>query len=129
MTDSAQVAVAQAETPARRPLVLTVTCVIALVVAVVNLAGLPFTYRAVIDTYGLGYLVSALVLAGLRVGGIVGVWRLRRWGLYLYGGQLAAAFVVPLLFAAAIPLSRTLAGSIFPALFVASALWYWKRLG
>jgi hypothetical protein len=77
--------------------------------------------------FRLGHLFPALVLAG-GIAALVGLWRLRRWAVYVLVALLALYFAthVGLLLAA---FRGVLLGIVLRSVALAAGLAHWKKLG
>ncbi|SRR5216684_6572167 len=72
--------------PAKRPTLITVLCIIGFIGVPVVLAALviPTARDLLIQQYGVPFVPITLFLGVLGFAGLVGYWKMRKWGVYLY---------------------------------------------
>ncbi len=82
--------------PPARPILITICCLI-------GFAGVPVTAyfvivnrEAIIAFNGWWFIFALTVFAAIGVTGLVGYWRMRRWGLYLYASMTALSLLYAL---------------------------------
>ena len=96
----------------KRPLVLSILCVIAWMGAITSFIYFP----RIIPSPAL-YISLLLVL--IITTGVVGIWKMKKWGLYLY----AVTVIVGSLYG-----SMTIPTLIFPSLMIIVSLVYYQRM-
>jgi hypothetical protein len=98
----------------KRPPIITLICILAMLGAVFTLIGLsvPGIRQPLAQQFGIWFVPLAIVQLGSGIASIVGLWMMRKWGLYLYvaltalgividalvgGGNQAGGYLVPFL--------------------------------
>lgn len=71
---------------AKRPKIITVCCILMFLGMLVMFAGLltPSVRLALSRVYGPTFLPASVLTFVLGVGGMVGFWRMQKWGVYAY---------------------------------------------
>ena len=108
-----------------RPTIISVVCVVIAVSLARTLAALPTMANRLADVFGLWFAaiwIVSLIAAGTS---IVGCWRMKRWGVYLY----TASFVVGPGIGLAMGLPFTVLDGLVPILFIALGFAYIGRMG
>jgi hypothetical protein len=81
-----------------RPASITVVCIIGFLSFGLSLLAIPSLLGRTASTYGPGYVPFWLISVTLTVVSLIGMWKMRRWGVYLYAGLFALGVVVGLVF-------------------------------
>ncbi len=70
----------------KRPILITVLCILALVFMLLAIGGflMPATRDSIVEKYGLTYTIVNVSIALLGYIGLVGYWKMRKWGVYVY---------------------------------------------
>lgn len=68
----------------KRPLAITIICLIAFLALGVSLFMLPSLYRTLTTTYASWYGPVWLASLALSVVSLIGYWRMKKWGVFLY---------------------------------------------
>ena len=79
-----------------RPLSITILCILTLVgVALTMLSAvLPDTREVFISRFGPKFFVAAILLVVVCGVGVIGCWRMRRWGVYVITAAALVGFMV-----------------------------------
>jgi len=111
----------------RRPLVLTVLCSVSIFTSGVQLltSFMPGIYAGLLVQVPHLYLVFLLAFFyPASIAGSAGIWMMRRWGVYLYAAVVGLAALVQVYYRH-LP---NIGGFLFSALFLGSALVYFRRM-
>lgn len=74
-------------TSGKRPVVLSILCVLSLFAMTVTLVALlvsPSVRSEIVAQVGHGYLLFTIFSFPFAIAALVGIWLMRRWGVYLY---------------------------------------------
>ena len=109
----------------RRPPIITILCTLGFVGGIL---GLLVTFLIVVWPHSLEgnrqrLLVFYPILSTLTLAVVIGYWKMRRWGVYLYGGVLLMGITGSVLMH-----SMNLLGFVFPLAFLIVGLVYFKRM-
>ena len=109
-----------------RPIPITILCIVLFLAAVVGLAAAGYSYFA----FPLGRALYITLANAVTLLATVGLWRMQRWGVYLYLGWYVFATVIYFL----VPPEGRLSGSLFsvalvsiPLAYCAVVFPYWGR--
>ena len=80
----------------KRPLVITIVCVIAFLALGFSVFMLPSLYRTLTMTYGSWYGPVWLASLVLSVASLIGYWRMKKWGVFLYIGTAVTSMMLGL---------------------------------
>ena len=81
----------------KRPIVLSIWCVFSVIVMSFTLVNLLFSpsFRSEMTTQlGVGYVLYSIFWFPVGIAALVGLWLMRRWGLYLYIVSTVVGYVV-----------------------------------
>jgi hypothetical protein len=109
----------------QRPMIITISCTIGFVVFGLSTLTIPSMYGMITAAYGDWYGPVWLLFLGLTLASLIGYWRMKRWGVFLYVG----AFIVGTAAGILLGLPFTIPGVIVPALISALGLAYLRRMG
>ena len=73
-----------------RPILISILCVLTLATFALNLVLLPAAAGGLREAYGIWHVLFWITSSLITLVSIIGYWRMRRWGVYLY----AAGFVI-----------------------------------
>ena len=108
----------------KRPIIITVFCVIAFIVFSLSLFALP-TLLDLFSTYYGGWFVPIWIgQALLTLISILGYWRMQKWGVYLY----TALFVIGTIMGLLMQVPFTIMGVIVPLIIIAIGFYYLKHM-
>jgi hypothetical protein len=80
----------------KRPPIITLICVLAMLGAVFTLIGLsvPGIRQPLAQQFGIWFVPLVIVQLSGGIASIVGLWMMRKWGLYLYVALTALGIVI-----------------------------------
>ncbi len=114
----------------RRPPVISVICIL-------NFVSTPFYFlmltnpetRAALEKdYGSSYAPTALVLAAFSTAGLVGLWRMKRWGVCIFAAAGIMGISYDLFFIAAYRTPVNILSYLFEILFMAVVIAYYGKM-
>ena len=108
----------------KRPLAITIVCVIGFLAFGLSLFTVPTLYGALTATYGAWYGPFWLASLALTLASLIGYWLMKKWGVFLYIGTFIAGAAVGVL--QGIPF--TLLGLVVPLLVSVLGLVYLRRM-
>lgn len=108
----------------RRPVLITILCVLAIGATVISFPLLAYRASLVAERQGVGYAIQLALSLHATVISLIGYWKMRRWGVYLY----TAAFVLGSGWGLATGASFTIAGVVTPLGIIALGLCYIRRM-
>lgn len=73
----------------KRPLLITIFCVIGFIGSLFVAAGLliPSARQMLEQQYGVSFLFVTFIVLVLGLTGLIGIWMMRKWGVYTYSGM------------------------------------------
>lgn len=73
----------------KRPIIITIFCILGFIFIPITLLGLilPASRDLIIQQYGFSFVLITAFTALLGLAGFIGLWMMRRWGLYAYISQ------------------------------------------
>jgi hypothetical protein len=80
----------------KRPTAITVVCIIGFVSFGLSLLAIPSLLGRMTSAYGAWYGPFWLVSVALTIVSLIGLWRMKKWGVYLYTALFALGTVVGL---------------------------------
>lgn len=114
------------DTKIKRPLALTVLCIIGFI----NNGLLVFGVFAVpgLQLLGIGVLSLVFSLGVLGLAAFFGLWKMRKWGLYVYIVTVIATFGLNATLGAAGYIAGDFLAYILPLVIIGTSLYYFKQL-
>lgn len=118
-----------AEKP-KRPIVISVICII-------NFISLPFYFgmlmnpetKAMLEKdYGSAYVPTAFVLAAFSAVALMGLWRMKRWGVCIFTAAGIVGLLYDFFYVAADKTPANLLGYLFEIVFMAVIIAYYKKM-
>ena len=100
--------------PKQRPVAITVVCILGFIGAGVAVLALPFLYSQLSRMIGGWYPPFLILSAAIGLISLIGMWKMKRMGVFLYTGMAAFNQVLMLVMGVWSPL-----GLIMPAIVVA----------
>ena len=109
-----------------RPLPITILCVLLFIATGLNMIGVVMSFFH----FSLGRALWTLVTTLAALASFIGLWRMRKWGVYLYLGGYIVGVVTFYLFPpeGGEALKNPVLLMIVPLIYCAVVLPYWKRL-
>lgn len=118
-----------AEKP-KRPLIISVICIL-------NFISLPFyfamltnpeTKAALEKDYGSAYVPTALVLAAFSTVAIMGLWRMKRWGVCIFTAAGIVGLLYDLFYITSVKTPTNLLSYLFEILFMTIIIAHYKKM-
>ena len=111
----------------KRPTALTVICIIFFVTAGFGVLMIPFVLPKLNAVYGSWYGPYFLISFVLTVISMIGIWRMKKWGLYLYLVLFLVGIIIGIVAKVHFTLP-TLLGVIVPIVIIAVGLANLKKM-
>lgn len=111
-------------TKCRRPVLITILCILVIGATVISFPLLAYRASLVAERLGVGYAIELALSLHATVISMVGYWKMKRWGVYLY----SAAFVLGNAWGLVNEATFTIAGVITPLGIIALGLCYVRRM-
>lgn len=114
----------------KRPIVISVICIL-------NFISLPFYFallmnpetKAVLEKdYGPAYVPTALALAAFSAVAIMGLWRMKRWGVCIFTAAGIVGLLYDLVYIAPDKTPANLLSYFFEILFIAVIIAHYKKM-
>jgi len=113
----------------KRPGVITAVCIVGFITLAFVLSGLfiPSVREPVIQKYGFfSFILSVPFPVLLALIGLVGYWKMRKWGVYVYTAMVV--FSIGIGFIQGGGLGAAVGNNIFPAFIIGIGFAYLKRM-
>lgn len=107
-----------------RPLLITILCIVVISVTVISFPLMLYRASIMAERLGVGYAISLSLSIHAMVISMVGYWKMRRWGVYLY----LAAFVLGTIWGLVQGLPFTIASVVVPLGVIALGFSYLRRM-
>lgn len=108
----------------RRPLPITILCVVAMIFAALGILIAPRMYAQMRESPDAWYFPIWLTSLAATVVSFVGYWRMRRWGVYLYGAATILYTAIGFYF----DMPMTVSDIVVPLLITGLGIVYLKRM-
>jgi hypothetical protein len=110
----------------KRPLLITIFCIVGFIGAVFVALGLfiPAISQSLAQQYGASFIVVTFISLVLGLAGLIGMWLMRKWGVYAY----TAMAVLSIGYGLIAGLSGGILSYIIPVVVVITGFAYLKRM-
>lgn len=110
----------------KRPIVITVICVVGFLGALLLLFVLlfPNTRDILIQLYGKKFLYMILANLCLGLTGLIGFWKMRKWGVYFYALMIISSVASSIV----MKLPQNKIGYIIPLVIIGTGIYYFRDM-
>ena len=110
----------------KRPIIITIFCIMGFLAVPFIIAGflIPSGRNFLIQQYGFSFILIANLLSILSLAGLIGYWKMRKWGVYIY----TAAIIINYIYGFIIGISTNSLSFIVPFMIICAGFANLKKM-